>query len=66
LSDNLHEDAARLARRFHEARVLLEPSVAGWDDIVIREQERLIAVFDHLIRTEVVFAGPSLYADPGL
>lgn len=53
----MHEDAERIARRFYEVAAAM-----GYVDEVITELEAE-KVFDEMLRSEVIFGGPSLYAE---
>lgn len=57
----MHEDAERMARRFHLARKMLVPALAEFDELMPRERDLLIQAFDDLLRADAVFPGPSLY-----
>lgn len=57
----MHPDAKRLAARFVAVATTLEPDRL-WDD----DLELVTATFDELLRAEVIFGGPSLYADPAV
>jgi hypothetical protein len=59
----MHEDAERMARRFHLVRRMLVPALASFDELVPRERDLLIQTFDELLRADAVFPGPSLYQD---
>jgi len=72
----MHEDAERLARRFHDVFELLVPKPGWeirvqrkemlstrWEDVAVEYRRTLVGTFDELLRAEVIFPGPSLYAD---
>jgi hypothetical protein len=52
-------DAEKIAERFHDVA-----SAMGVDSSELPSVPTLTEVFDELVRTEVLFAGPSLYAEP--
>lgn len=56
----MHEDAERLAKRFIEVASTIDPDRL-WEDLDLIE-----ATFDEMLRAEIIFGGPSLYADPGV
>lgn len=59
----MHEDAERMARRFHATRAMIVKSIATFDELVPRERDLLIQTFDELLRAEAIFPGTSLYAN---
>jgi hypothetical protein len=55
------DDAQRIAKRFVEVRNTFD---AGdkWEDMTFEHRRLLIQVFDEMVRAELIFPGPSLYA----
>jgi hypothetical protein len=62
-----HEDAERLAKRFHEVTCMVVPyQEQRWDDLRADYRELLVEVFDEMLRAQLLFPGASLYADPSV
>lgn len=70
-----HEDAERIARLFHDWYEALAPkfgwetqaqSRERWEDVPEENRELMVAVVDELLRAQVIFPGPSLYAEPSV
>jgi hypothetical protein len=63
----LREDAERIARRFHEVGQTFTPiSMAPrrpWDESSEDYKKRLVDTFYELLQAELIFPGPSLYAE---
>lgn len=55
----MHVDAERIAKRFIE-------TVSTFDGKVSVDYEALTKTFDEMLRAELIFGGPSLYADPAV
>lgn len=69
------EDAERVARRFHDLYEMLAPkygwetqerSRVSWEDVPDANRELMIAVVDEMLVAELIFPGPSLYAESDL
>jgi hypothetical protein len=62
------DDARRMAERFHYVfQALGDRTVVPevpFDEVPLQYKVQLIKTFDELIKAEVVFPGPSLYAEP--
>jgi hypothetical protein len=63
------EDAERMAKRFHETWQTLTPrrymiADYAWDQVDFKYRQQLVRTFEELGRAEVIFPGPSLYAEP--
>lgn len=70
-----NEDAERIAKRIHATYETLAPrfgwetqarSRERWENVPEENRALMIAVVDELLQAQVIFAGPSLYADPSV
>ena len=59
----MHDDAERMARRFVEVRGIITGAGKLWEIMSADERRLYVETFDELLRAEVFFPGPSLYAD---
>ena len=59
------DDAKRMAEKFNDVFQAfgsqLVPTMT-WDEVPFEYKVQLIKTFDELVKSEVVFPGPSLYA----
>lgn len=67
----VHPDAQRLAKRFHEVWQALDPpgrmlAKKDFHELPLEYRLQLMATFDEMLRSELVFGGPSLYAEPSV
>jgi hypothetical protein len=67
----IHEDSERLARRFHVIVSTLAPRLdmprqLPWEEVDWTYRRLLVQTFDEMLRSELIFPGPSLYADPSV
>ena len=58
----MHEDAERLAVRFVEVAEAVDAKLS-WREL---DHELLRMTFDEMLRAELIFGGPGLYADPSV
>jgi hypothetical protein len=66
-----HEDAERIAQRFHLLYEALAPqhgwqtqqaSRTAWEHVPAENRRLMVSVVEELLRAEVIYPGPSLYA----
>lgn len=67
----MHEDAERLAQRFHETQETLALRILSkdqqrprvrWEDVPDENKQLMIAVVDEMLQAQLIFPGPSLYS----
>jgi hypothetical protein len=58
----MHADAERIARRFVDVASALDAKLDTGD----LDYELMVMTFDEMLRAELIFGGPSLYADPAV
>jgi hypothetical protein len=55
------EDSQRIARRFVEVRNTFDVG-DRWEDMTFEHRRLLVLIFEEMIRSDIIFPGPSLYA----